>query len=138
MCDITQSYTMYGGQRPFGVSFLFAGWDPAYGFQLYNCDPSGNYVGWKAIAVGNNNQMARDVLKKEYKEDCTYKEALVLGAEVLSKAMDIQTLTKEKMEFAVLQRIDGKVVYQSLTPDETDALLKKVEEKQAAAEAAKQ
>jgi hypothetical protein len=29
------AYTQYGGLRPFGVAFLFAGWDKHYGFQLY-------------------------------------------------------------------------------------------------------
>lgn len=30
------------GMRPFGVGFLYAGWDTHFGFQLYNSDPSGN------------------------------------------------------------------------------------------------
>ena len=32
---------MLSGLRPFGVSFLWAGWDKHYGFQLYQSDPSG-------------------------------------------------------------------------------------------------
>lgn len=47
-----QGYTQFGGQRPFGVSLLYAGWDEQYGFQLYRSDPSGNYGGWKAVAIG--------------------------------------------------------------------------------------
>jgi 20S proteasome subunit alpha 3 len=39
--DLIQSYTQHGGQRPFGVSFIFAGWDEYFGFQLYQSDPSG-------------------------------------------------------------------------------------------------
>ena len=35
ICDVKQSYTQYGGLRPFGVSFLFAGYDRHHGFQLY-------------------------------------------------------------------------------------------------------
>jgi 20S proteasome subunit alpha 3 len=27
ICDLKQSYTQYGGQRPFGTAFLFAGYD---------------------------------------------------------------------------------------------------------------
>ena len=41
VCDLKQGYTQFGGQRPFGVSFLFAGWDEHHGFQLYQSDPSG-------------------------------------------------------------------------------------------------
>ncbi|KAG5461840.1 MAG: nucleophile aminohydrolase, partial [Olpidium bornovanus] len=48
LCDLKQGYTQFGGLRPFGVSFVFAGWDEHYGFQLYSSDPSGNYGGWKA------------------------------------------------------------------------------------------
>jgi hypothetical protein len=47
-----QGYTQFGGLRPFGVSFLFAGWDAVHGFQLYQSDPSGNYGGWKATSIG--------------------------------------------------------------------------------------
>jgi 20S proteasome subunit alpha 3 len=46
ICDLKQGYTQFGGLRPFGVSFLFAGWDSQFGFQLYQSDPSGNYGGW--------------------------------------------------------------------------------------------
>lgn len=35
VCNYKQAYTQYGGLRPFGVAFLFAGWDKHYGFQLY-------------------------------------------------------------------------------------------------------
>ena len=31
ICDYKQAYTQYGGLRPFGVSFLFAGYDRHHG-----------------------------------------------------------------------------------------------------------
>ena len=39
--------------RPFGAAFLYAGHDHESGYQLYSSDPSGNYVGWKAKAIGS-------------------------------------------------------------------------------------
>ena len=51
-----QGYTQYGGLRPFGVSLLYAGWDAQNKYQLYQSDPSGNYGGWKATAIGANQQ----------------------------------------------------------------------------------
>jgi len=45
VCDYCQFYTQNGGKRPFGVAFLFAGYDDMHGFQLYQTDPSGNYSG---------------------------------------------------------------------------------------------
>merc|ERR1711957_1156973 len=55
ICDLKQGYTQFGGMRPFGVSFLFAGYDKHFGFQMYQSDPSGNYGGWKAYAIGQNS-----------------------------------------------------------------------------------
>jgi hypothetical protein len=43
--------------------------DEHYGFQLYQSDPSGNYGGWKAVAIGGGHQAAQNLLKTEYKED---------------------------------------------------------------------
>lgn len=54
VCNYKQAYTQYGGLRPFGTAFLFAGWDSNFGFQLYQTDPSGNYSGWKATVIGES------------------------------------------------------------------------------------
>ncbi|SBS86944.1 proteasome subunit alpha type-4, putative, partial [Plasmodium malariae] len=64
ICDIKQSYTQYGGLRPYGVSFLIAGYDMKEGYQLYHTDPSGNYSGWFATAIGTNNLTASSILKQ--------------------------------------------------------------------------
>ena len=45
VCDVKQGYTQHGGLRPFGVSFLYAGYDDRYQFQLFTSNPSGNYSG---------------------------------------------------------------------------------------------
>jgi 20S proteasome subunit alpha 3 len=96
MCDLKQQYTQFGGQRPFGVSILFMGWDPHYQFQLYQSDPSGNYGGWKATCVGNNHQAAISMLKQDYKDDITISEALDLAIKVLHKTLDSTKLNSEK------------------------------------------
>jgi 20S proteasome subunit alpha 3 len=86
------------GLRPFGVSFLYAGYDPHYKFQLYHSDPSGNYSGWKATCIGANNGTAQSLLKQEYKDDITVKDAIGLVLRTMSKTMDSTTLGSEKRE----------------------------------------
>ncbi len=98
LCDVKQSYTQHGGLRPFGVSFIYAGWDPQRQFQLYQSNPSGNYGGWKATSVGANNASAQSLLKQDYKEDCDLKEACGIAVKVLSKTMDSTKLSSEKSE----------------------------------------
>ena len=113
LCDLKQGYTQYGGTcaiyivppsrsplstglRPFGVSLLYAGYDPHYEFQLYHSDPSGNYSGWKATCIGANNGTATSLLKQEYKEDISVEDAIELVLRTMSKTMDSTTLGSEK------------------------------------------
>ncbi|KAI8001244.1 Proteasome subunit alpha type-4 [Camellia lanceoleosa] len=135
LCDTKQGYTQFGGLRPFGVSFLFAGWDKNYGFQLYMSDPSGNYGGWKAAAIGANNQAAQSMLKQDYKDDITREEAVQLVLKVLSKTMDSTSLTSDKLELAEVFLSSGKVKYQVSSPESLSKLLVSFGLTQPAAEA---
>lgn len=100
LCDLKQGYTQHGGLRPFGVSFIYAGWDPQRQFQLYLSNPSGNYGGWKATSAGANNASASSLLKQDYKEDCTLEEACGTAVKVLSKTMDSTKLSSEKSKLS--------------------------------------
>eukprot|EP01096_Ripella_sp_DP13-Kostka_P004568 TRINITY_DN1690_c0_g1_i1.p1 TRINITY_DN1690_c0_g1~~TRINITY_DN1690_c0_g1_i1.p1 ORF type:complete len:251 (+),score=124.08 TRINITY_DN1690_c0_g1_i1:80-832(+) len=102
LCNLKQSYTQYGGLRPFGVSYLYAGWDRHFKFQLYHSDPSGNYGGWKATAIGANNQTAQSMLKQEYNPEHDVNESLKLALRVVSKTMDSTGLKPDKLEFSTL------------------------------------
>merc|ERR1711937_523660 len=103
ICDKKQGYTQFGGLRPFGVSFLFAGYDEHHGFQLYHTDPSGNYSGWKAYAMNNNNNTAQQILRQEWKEGLKAQEIRELTAKVLTKTMDAQP-NSEKLEFGMVEK----------------------------------
>eukprot|EP00798_Chlamydomonas_sp_ICE-L_P025282 gene25282-10935_t len=103
VCDTKQAYTQFGGQRPFGVSILYAGWDEHHGFQLYQSDPSGNFGGWKAVAIGGSHQAAQNILKTEFKEGLSMAEAIPLIVKVLAKSMDT-SLTSDKVELATVTR----------------------------------
>jgi len=128
LCNLKQSYTQYGGLRPFGASFLFAGWDEQHGFQLYQSDPSGNYGGWKATAIGANHQAATSILKQDYDEESMPLDTtLTLAVKVLKKTMDSTTLTHEKVDIATLSMVDGEVVFRELPADEVDALIEAYE-----------
>ncbi|KAJ2763726.1 Proteasome subunit alpha type-3 [Coemansia nantahalensis] len=133
LCDLKQGYTQFGGLRPFGVSFLCAGWDAASGFQLYQSDPAGNYSSWKAACIGENSGNAQSILKQEYKDDSdgaasgsgmTMDDALKLACLVLSKTIDTAKLTSEKLEFATLTLKAGKPHIHVYSSDEIDEALK--------------
>jgi len=110
ICDLKQGYTQFGGQRPFGVSFLFAGHDKEFGYQLYKSEPSGNYGGWKATAIGQNHSSAQSILKTDYDEAMDLDGALALAIKVLSKTMDSTQMTPDKLEFATLSDEGFKIL----------------------------
>lgn len=110
LCDLKQGYTQHGGLRPFGVSFIYAGWDHLRQFQLYQSNPSGNYGGWKATSVGANNASAQSLLKQDYKEESTLQEACAMAVKVLSKTMDSTKLSSEKSEFLLFFCFSGNSI----------------------------
>ena len=118
LCDLKQGYTQHGGLRPFGVSFIYAGWDPQRQFQLYQSNPSGNYGGWKATSVGANNASAQSLLKQDYKEECDLKEACGMAVKVLSKTMDSTKLSSEKSKQPkpILNSFTDRCAQSSLLP----------------------
>lgn len=135
LCDVMQGYTQFGGLRPFGVSFIYAGWDRHQGFQLYQSNPSGNYTGWLATSVGANNASAQTLLKQEYKPGSTLVDGCEQAMKVLAKTMDSATLTSTKLEFATVQqgpRAD-EVEYKVWQPTDIDVLIEKQKAQEATA-----
>jgi len=129
ICDVKQGYTQFGGLRPFGVSFLVAGYDENFGFQLYHTDPSGNFSSWKAYAIGLNNNTAQQIMRQDWNEDLKLPGALELAAKVLVKTMDTATPNAEKLEFAVVQMTPNGPKFRMLKDDEVNKLMKDAADK---------
>lgn len=114
--------------RPFGASFLWAGWDKVFGFQLYQSDPSGNYGGWKATCIGANNTTAQSIFKTDYEGDeLTLEGARKLLVKVLGKTVESATIVGEKLEYAVLSREDDKVALHVYSATQIDTMVKEVQ-----------
>ena len=114
LCDFKQSYTQYGGVRPFGTAMLIAGID-ASGPHLYETDPSGAMMSYKAGGIGAGRNEVMEVFEKDYKDNMTEKQAINLGLKALSAAND-NNLKAEVIEIAVISTerefgtLDPKVV----------------------------
>lgn len=133
ICDYKQAYTQFGGLRPFGVAFLFAGWDKNYGFQLYQSDPSGNYSGWKATVIGQNNQAGKSLLKTDYKAENDIKVNLKLAVKILLKTMDSVTPSPERIELSFLQQsAAGEITHTTLSDAEVTGLIEELQKEEAA------
>ena len=87
IADIKQNFTQYGGARPFGISMLVAGVDKDGTKNLYTTDVTGNYFGFSATAIGENDEKIKEILRKEYKESMNMEDSLKLGLNIFRRMM---------------------------------------------------
>lgn len=119
ICDFKQNYTQYGGVRPFGTALLIAGIDDT-GRHLFETDPSGALVSYKATCIGSGRSAVMDIFEKEYEDGLDCGEALKLGLKALESALEEKPVP-ENVEIAVVET--GKK-FRRLSTEEISDLLK--------------
>lgn len=129
LCDTKQGYTQFGGLRPFGVSFLFAGYDKHNKFQLYSTDPSGIYSGWKAHHIGSlNASTCNATLRQDWDENMSADATKKLVAKTLVKSMESGVPDAERLEWVVIEKPKDKVQFRRLPLDEVTQLISAAKE----------
>jgi len=123
ICDFKQQYTQYGGVRPFGVSLLIAGVDSLP--KLYETDPSGALLEYKATAIGMGRNSVMEYFEKEYRENLNFEEALILGLVAMGKAIESE-LAVDGIEVGYV-KVDEKI-YREMTSSELKPLVDKANE----------
>ncbi|MGB2582297.1 MAG: archaeal proteasome endopeptidase complex subunit alpha [Thermoplasmata archaeon] len=121
LCDFKQNYTQYGGVRPFGTALLVAGVDET-GAHLFETDPSGALVAYKAGSIGAGKNAIMDVFEEDYEEGMTMEDAVLLGLKALTKATE-DKLSTQAVEIGVVRSNEN---FRKLTEAEVDAYVKKL------------
>jgi proteasome alpha subunit len=116
ICDFKQTYTQYGGVRPFGTALLIAGRD-AVGVQLYETDPSGALMSYKATAIGAGRAQVMEIFEQEYREALSKDDAIQLGLKALYRATEGK-LNAAALEIGLVTRTDA---FRKLTAEEIKA-----------------
>jgi len=119
VCDYKQQFTQYGGARPFGTALLVAGTDDL-GVHLFETDPSGALVAYKATGIGSGRAAVMDLFEKEYKEDMAYNAAIKLGLKALEAAIE-EKPNAETVEIGVA---DVGKKFRRLSESEIESFLK--------------
>jgi len=102
ICDFKQNYTQYGGVRPFGTALLVAGVDNQ-GCHLFETDPSGALVSYKAGSIGAGRNAVMDLFEEEYQENLAMDEAIMLGLRALKKATEEAALSTKAIEIGLIK-----------------------------------
>jgi proteasome alpha subunit len=112
ICDFKQNYTQYGGVRPFGTALLIAGVDDK-GVHLFETDPSGAMMSYKAGSIGSGRTVVMEVFEEKYKPNMTQDESIKLGLEALMGATEEGSLNTLAVEVGLVKR---KEAFQKLDP----------------------
>ena len=118
LSDIMQAYTQNGGVRPFGAAFLIAGIDPDGTVRLFETDPSGAVVAYKASAIGTGRAAALEFLEAEYKLPMDEPAAIKLGLKALYRQSSDAATTpgaEPNVDISIVSAKDG---YRQLTQEE--------------------
>lgn len=116
ICDFKQTYTQYGGVRPFGTALLLAGRDGT-GVHLYETDPSGALMSYKATAIGAGRAAVMEMFESDYADSIDKDGAIALGLKALYRATEGK-LNANALEIGVVTMTEG---FRKLAADEIKA-----------------
>ena len=106
IADAEQQFTQYGGARPFGVALLIAGYNVSP--KLYATDVSGNYLEYKADAIGEDDEKIKEKLRQEYKQDLTCEEGVKLALRIFKEIQD-ENFDKARFDVGIIKK-DKRIV----------------------------
>jgi proteasome alpha subunit len=92
-----QEYTQSGGTRPFGAALLIAGHSEE-GPRLYETDPSGTAIEWRATAIGGRSEAIQSDLEEQYDEAMGIEDAVELARDVLTEDDDAEDDDAEDLD----------------------------------------
>jgi proteasome alpha subunit len=122
ICDYKQNYTQYGGVRPFGTALLVVGVDDV-GEHLFETDPSGALVSYKAGSIGAGRNAVMEVFEEQYQEGMSQDDAIVLGLRALKKATEEEKLNPKAVEIGLVKHGEN---FRRLTDSEVETYIGKV------------
>jgi len=97
ICDVKQAYTQHAGVRPFGVALILVGVDDDEP-KLFMTEPSGRYLSYYAVVIGERGSEATSYLEKKYSYDLSLEELFKLGIETIVNTAGEEKVTANDFE----------------------------------------
>jgi proteasome alpha subunit len=122
ICDHKQTYTQYGGVRPYGTALLIAGVDDHLP-RLFETDPSGALLEYKATAIGAGRNAVVEVFEADYREDMNIDVAILLGMDALYRAAEGK-FEASTLEVGIVSLQDKQ--FRKLVPEEVEKYVQQI------------
>ncbi|HDQ07417.1 MAG TPA: archaeal proteasome endopeptidase complex subunit alpha [Methanoculleus sp.] len=116
LCDHMQTYTQFGGARPYGTALLIAGVSEGVP-RLFETDPSGTLLEYKATGIGTGRPAVMKVFDEEYDEAMAMAEGIFLGLRALHAATEGK-FDVDKVEIGMIPNDTG--IFRKMTKEEVD------------------
>lgn len=121
LCDHMQIYTQVGGARPYGTALLIAGFSDGQS-RLFETDPSGTLLEYKATGIGIGRPAAMKVFEDEYRFEMGIHDSILLGLKALQEAtegkFDVNTV-----EIGVIE--EKNPVFRKMSKEEVASFVEK-------------
>jgi proteasome alpha subunit len=113
LCDHMQTLTQYGG-IPYGTALLIAGVSDGES-RLFETDPSGTLLEYKATGIGIGRPAAMKVFEEEYNPESEIKDVILLGLKALHSATEGK-FDVDTVEIGVIEKANP--VFRKMTKEE--------------------
>lgn len=107
IANIKQAYTQYGGARPFGIEIMVAGINANNDCKIFVSDVTGNYNGYKATAIGENDERIKEMLRQEWREGLTIEQGIKLALGIFKKVLG-KNFNIDRFEVAYIKKDEKK------------------------------
>ncbi len=108
IANIKQAYTQYGGARPFGIEVMIAGVNLNGDCRVYVSDVTGNYTGYRATAIGENDERIKELLRSDYRDGLTVEQGIRLALSIFKKVLG-KNFNMSRFEAAFVKKDEKKV-----------------------------
>ena len=108
LADKKQMFTQYGGVRPFGVAILLGGVNKKQA-HLYTSDVTGNFLAYKANAIGEHDEKIKEILRKDYREEMTLEEGIKFLLKIFKDILE-KNFELSRFDIGYIKNSDEKLV----------------------------
>ena len=100
IADNMQFSTQYGGMRPFGVAIMLGGVKKGTS-HLYTTDVTGNFLAYRANAIGENDEQIKEILRRDFKDDMSIEDGIRFVMKIFKEVLEEFAADKITREQAV-------------------------------------
>ncbi len=108
IANTKQLFTQYGGARPYGVAIMVAGVDNS-GAKLFSSDITGNYFSYKAMAIGENDEKLKEMLRLKYNDNLNIEGGIKLALNIFKEVLE-KNFELNRFDVAYIKKDMNKIV----------------------------